>query len=203
MPGSGGHRNHESLTESAVGVSPAGTVGERKDKDLVPSAFKWKDGETTEDGVVDQENMMQNSPGTMKTARQASYRRIASSSATTIKQHQNQELSVADIALAPTKHLNDVKLPASTLHAVDLPTASAMEDVSESQVSSVTSPMRGRSEVPSGLGSRGGYGELKIPARITQQQNALKRDLNAVREFASCVSGASTCFRCVVSDPES
>lgn len=201
---SGEHRNRGSLTELGLDTSQASVTGERKDKekDIVPSSFKWKDGELTEDGVVDRENTVQNSPGTMRTARQMSYRRLASSShrrlasssTSTIKQHQNQELPVE---LVPTKQQNDVPLASSQPHAIGPPSAnsalksSSPEGASGSSVSSVSSPKRGRSEATSGVGLKGGYGELKIPARITQQQNALKRDLNAVREFASCVGGAS------------
>ncbi len=200
-----GHRNRSSLTELGLGITPAGVTGEKKDKDkdkdkdkvAIPSSFKWKDGELTEDGVVDREHMVQNNLGTMRTANQASYRRLASSSATTIKQHQNQELTVADIALTSTKQLSDIPLAPSQLPAVDPPSANRgfvvgksprPEDVSESSVGSL---VVSRSEISSGAGSKGGHGELKIPARITQQQYALKRDLNAVREFASCVGGAS------------
>ena len=204
---SGGHRSRVGLTELGLGISPAGMTGERKEKDVVPSSFKWKDGGLTEDGVVDPDDIPQNSPGTMRTARQASYRRLASSSTTTIKQHQCQELPVTNTELAPT-HPDDLLLAASQSPSVHPPKANrgfmmgkspSPEGVSELSVSSVMAPTRGRSEVPSGSGSRGGYGELKIPARITQQQNALKRDLNAVREFASCVGGASN-IRYVFSD---
>ena len=174
-------------------------TGEKKDKgkDATPSSFKWKDGELTEDGVVDREHVVQNSLGTMRTAKQASYRRLASSSTTTIKQHQNQELTVADIALATTKQLNDIPLAPSQPPAVDPLSANrgfavgkspSPEEVSESSIGSLVT---GRSEISSGAGSKGGHGELKIPTRITQQQHALKRDLNAVREFASCVGGTS------------
>ena len=194
---SGGHRNRGSLNELGLGVSPASVTGERKEKekDVIPSSFKWKGGELTEDGVVDRETVVQNCPGTMRTARQASYRRLASSSTTTIKQHQNQDLPVSATERAPP---NNTSL-ASQLPAVDPPSANkglavgeslSSEERPESSHSPLTLPI-GRNEVPSGLGSRGRYGELKIPARITQQQNALKRDLNAVREFASCVSGAA------------
>jgi len=192
---SGGHRNRGSLTELGLGITPVSVTGEKKDKDVIPSSFKWKDGELTEDGVVDRENMLQNSPGTMRTARQASYRRLASSSATTIKQHQHQEFPVAEIA--PTKQLGDIQLSPSRPPVVGPPSAKRGSVVGKSPnpegvpESSVGSPMAGRREVSSGVGSRGGYGELKIPARITQQQHALKRDLNAVREFASCVGGGS------------
>lgn len=191
-----GHRNRSSLTELGLGITPAGVTGEKKDKDAIPSSFRWKDGELTEDGVVDREHMVQNNLGTMRTAKQASYRRLASSSATTIKQHQNQELTVADIALAPTKQLSDIPLAPSQPPVVDSPSVNrgfvvgkgpSPEEVSESSVGSLVA---GRSEISSGAGSKGGHGELKIPARITQQQHALKRDLNAVREFASCVGGA-------------
>ena len=193
-----GHRNRSSLTELGLGITPAGVTGEKKDKgkDATPSSFKWKDGELTEDGVVDREHVVQNSLA-MRTAKQASYRRLASSSTTTIKQHQNQELTVADIALATTKQLNDIPLAPSQPPAVDPLSANrgfvvgkspSPEEVSESSVGSLVT---GRSEISSAAGSKGGHGELKIPARITQQQHALKRDLNAVREFASCVGGTS------------
>ena len=194
-----GHRNRGSLNELGLGVvSPASVSGERKEKEKerIPSSFKWKDGELTEDGVVDRENTAQNSPGTMRTARQASYRRLASSSTTTIKQHQNQELPVTG---TEPELLNKLSLISSQSPAVDPSSANkgfmaakspSPEERPESSLTPLTSPMS-RNEVPSGLGSRGRYGELKIPARITQQQNALKRDLNAVREFASCVGRAS------------
>jgi hypothetical protein len=207
----GGHRNRGSLTELRLGITPAGVAGEKKEKekekDVIPSSFKWKDGELTEDGVVDPENMVQNSPGTMRTTRQASYRRLASSSATTIKQHLNQELPVADIALAPTKQLSNIPLDPSQLPGVDPPSMNRgfalgkSPSPEEGPESRVGLPITGGSEVPSGVGSRGGYGELKIPARITQQQHALKRDLNAVREFANCVGGASN-FRYLLSELE-
>jgi hypothetical protein len=193
-----GHRNRSSLTELGLGITSAGVTGEKKDKerDAVPSSFKWRDGELTEDGVVDREHMVQHNLGTMRTAKQPSYRRLASSSATTIKQHQNQEPTITDSALAPTKQLSNAPLAPSQPPAVNPPSANGRfmvgkgpspEDVSEASVGSLVT---GRSEFSSG-GSKGGYGELKIPARITQQQHALKRDLGAVREFASCVGGAS------------
>ena len=202
---SGGHRNRGSLAELGLGVSPASVTGERKDKerDTIPSSFKWKDGELTENGVVDREHMMQNSPGTMRTARQASYRRLASSSTTTIKQHQNQELLVANNEPVP---LSNAPLVSSQSPAVDPSSAHKgivvgenpnLEEGPESSPSPLASPMS-RDGVPSGLGSRGRYGNLKIPARITQQQNALKRDLNAVRDFANCVGGASN-IHCALS----
>lgn len=194
-----GHRNRSSLTESGLGITPAVATGEKKDKerDAVPSSFKWKDGELTEDGVVDQENMVQTTLGTMRTAKQASYRRLASSSATTIKQHQNQDHTVTDNAPTPTKQLSNIPFAPSQPPAVNPPSANrgfvvgkgpSPEGVPESSVGSL---ITGRSGFSSGAGSKGGHGELRIPARITQQQHALKRDLNAVREFASCVGGAS------------
>jgi hypothetical protein len=43
--------------------------------------------------------------------------------------------------------------------------------------------------VPVPVPRRNSLGDLKIPARISQAQVSLRRDLGLVREFAGCVEG--------------
>lgn len=47
--------------------------------------------------------------------------------------------------------------------------------------------------------SRSGGGTLKIPASISMKQEALKRDLNAVRDFASSIEGMHRYRTCITS----
>jgi hypothetical protein len=86
---------------------------------------------------------------------------------------------------------SDIGTTSAPEHVLLSPVASSSGKVS--QTPSPLSASLGRAtHLPTPVGPvvrRCSLGDLKIPARIVQAQNALKKDLDMVKEFAACIEG--------------